>query len=1230
LWCEAWRVGISPHKVVVSLRTNVSDGGIDAHVDGLPTTDSLLVKGKSFFQVKAGHAFKPWQKSNLLWELFGNSKALPNVKTLAPAVRECIQVQGRYIIVTFGHDLTPQQHITAVDNIKSLLEGCGYKEPKVDVLGQAQLLGLMARFPSLILSLMGKGDLPFYSLDTWRSRSDMTQRLCVAQAQSNLIEAIRNTLRESTFQHIRVIGEPGVGKTRLVLEALSTEYLASSVVYVPHAEDFQDSRLFNEFLRGDVGYSVLLVVDECTERDRASIWSALKGKLNIRLVTIDHGPERSSDGGMLVLECPPLPEEQVKAIIESYLPKGTNTTRWSEWCEGSPRVAHAVGENLQRTPEDVLSSPATVQLWERFVAGYQRLDTRPAQEALTVLRYVALFQRFGFEDPVSEEGVFISRLVQEADPAITWPRFQDIVQNLRGRRILQGRRTLFIVPKALQIHLWIDYWKNYGRGFDFESFFTNLPSGLRHWFLQLFIYAHADSVAQDVVQNIVSPIGPFAKREFLLSEAGTRFLSYLAEADATGTLAVIERSFSDWSDEELRAWVTGRQNIVWALEKIVVWREHFIRAANILIRLSLTETSTFSNNSTGILTSLFTVGLGWAATQAPPQERYPLIEGLLDSEVEARKFLGLQLCKSWLDTYGGFRIVGAEYQGMRKEIEFWKPKKWGEVFDAWRLVWRHLFTISRNWSVGQRCLANNALIETGARLIHYADVSHEVMDTMFKIVDDPATDVAHLTRMVIQELKIRTGKMPRGIMARLHKLDAKITGDSFWERFARYVLNTSWDEDYTVQNGGVKDLKTPSKRVQKLAAEAGREQQVFFEHLPRLVRVDGYRLAEFGQNICPIIHSREIMDALITEQLSAISEKKTQFIGGYFQGLKVFSVEEWEAAMDSLISDEQTREVAAEIVFWSGFSEGVLRRLLDLYRAEKVPAFVFQRLAWQASVDNVPASLVEQVVAALVQSEKDDDLMQAIELTSHYFLNRDQPRSCNEDLLFSLITAKTFFQNHLNVSIGHEWHLVADGFLKRFPTRDVELFAVIVPRLEALSSITSMRYHSQIADEIAREHSEQVWPIISALLESDSINCFWVLQWLGNELGFGEEGKSGAIMFFAPDLIMRWVSKNPSKHAYKLVHCLPKTLSETEGGMLTRRFMEEYGDDERLAGSVMVHFFVGGWTGPESIYLQGKRDRARRWISETTSPKALSWIYRYIDALNKKITQAEIEEERRF
>jgi hypothetical protein len=157
-------------------------------------------------------------------------------------------------------------------------------------------------------------------------------------------------------------------------------------------------------------------------------------------------------------------------------------------------------------------------------------------------------------------------------------------------------------------------------------------------------------------------------------------------------------------ESPLQRWETGRQDIVRTLERIAVWREFFLRAARLLVKLALAENANYANNSTGILLDLFATGLGWAPTQTSPIERFPIIEELLASPDRLRQELGLQICKQWLSTYGGFRVVGAEFQGLRPEIEFWRPQMWGEVFDAWRLVWRHLFTVTRNWDVQERRL----------------------------------------------------------------------------------------------------------------------------------------------------------------------------------------------------------------------------------------------------------------------------------------------------------------------------------------------------------------------------------------------------------------------------------------------------------------------------------------------------------------------------------------------
>ena len=196
-----------------------------------------------------------------------------------------------------------------------------------------------------------------------------------------------------------------------------------------------------------------------------------------------------------------------------------------------------------------------------------------------------------------------------------------------------------------------------------------------------------------------------------------------------------------------------------------------------------------------------------------------IIEELLQSQNGQGIELGLSLCEQWLSTGGGIRVVGAEYQGLRPQLEFWKPQIWGELFDAWRRCWRHLYSVSRDWTPEQRQLANRVLMDAGLELVGFSSVSEEVLQTLSKLAEDEATDTRHFTHGLIRKLRFRSERLPKGVITKLRDLDKKLTGESFWERFSRFVLNTNWDEDYSVKGDKVKELPAPSRRVQKLVDE---------------------------------------------------------------------------------------------------------------------------------------------------------------------------------------------------------------------------------------------------------------------------------------------------------------------------------------------------------------------------------------------------------------------------
>lgn len=1224
LRCEAIANGISMGDVVLSLNLNVKDGGIDAKVENSQASSSLLSKGNTYYQIKTGPSFKPWQPSSLRKELFGKSTAKPSKKLLGDEINNCLNQNGTYALVTFGHDLLPNQHSLAIKELKKLFEDCGYLNPKVCVYGQGQIVSELDKYPSICLDLIGLSDGGFLSIEGWRCNSQMQQALELGDTQKAFIQEVQAALLEGGVQHIRVIGEPGIGKTRLILESVTNEGIAPSVIYVPTGEEFQKSRLFNEILKPDRLYSATLIVDDCDNHNRASIWSALKGHKGIKLITIDHGPEETHDSAMKTFACPQLHDEQIKNILHGYLQNKTDLNNWVSWCSGSPRVAHAVGENLKSNPEDILKSPADVPIWDRFIIGHKEMDSREAEQHRVVLRHLALFHKFGFESPVSEEGRFISQLIQNIDPAITWGRFQVIVQHFRSKRILQGRHTLFIVPKALHVHLWVEFWINHGRGFEFQTFLKQVPTSMKGWFLQLFIYAHAADPAKDVVKDILSINGPFADQAFFKSEVGLRFVNYLAEADPSSTLALLERTIKTWSHEELHAWSTGRQDIVWALEKIVAWDEFFVRATDVLISMALTENASNSNNSKGLLLSLFGIGLGWAPTEAPPSKRLPILQSLVTSTDAAKRSLGIELCERWLKTHGGCRTIGAEYQGLKPPIKFWFPKTYGEVFGYWREVLRFIRNEMNGFDVDDRNHVAKVLVNAAKGLVQNNDLSEEIMDMLLEITKDKEINKGPITQFVIWELRQRKEKLDKKTLNRIRQLDKLLTGDSLWERTGRFVLHTNWDEDYMFKGDKYQELNLPSKRVQKLAKEYMGDFKVFTSHLSKLVREGGHRLPELGVE-CGKLATPDFDEALFTHIQSNSKDINPIYAGGYLAGIRIQDPARWEAWLHRLLLNTDTREIAVDCVIRSGFTESILRDMLTLFLDGKLSSKCFDRFAFSRNRNELGDALFQEIITKLIRNQDDSSVNICIHLIHDYYLDKESSGNFPEELTFEVLTSVHQSDNQ-DQMFDYYWNQIAERYLNKYPHRSIELLAAILNNFAQKAGYSYLDGTSKIANTTVANYPLEAWEIISKILISDESSSELTF-WLGDN-GFDENSRA-AITFLPAEEIIDWVKENKEERQWLIYQMLPKTLDKDEGGQITRLFIDAFYDDD-IIKSLFTHFHMGSWSGPESDYLSKKRDSARRWMSEISSLNIQLWLGQYIDYLSSCIESAQIKEERQF
>lgn len=1223
--CRYSRLG--PTVLTVSSRLTVADGGIDAEVDatsGLTVpTDCLFKACLTGFQIKSGTSFKPWTASAIQAEL------LDSKGKLYSEVQRLVQRGGRYTLICTGHDLTPKQRNEAIDQIALVLANAGFPghSTLIEVFGASQLAEYIERYPGVAALVTTDAIQEALVFDEWVRDDHMSNSFEMSNDQSDLIDQIRQALFGST-KHVRVLGEPGLGKTRLVLEALRDENLAPIVLYIEHGSMFGSTRLFRQLLKSPYNKPLVLVIDELPEQEMAEIWRHLKARCGaLKIVSLDHGRDETQDTDIQRIYAPPLSAETIKKILINRLGDSRELHRWVEICEGSPRVAQAVADNLRANPADLLRPPATVPIWDRFLHGYGKRDEQHARQIDCVTQHLALFNRFGFDDPVGDEARYIADLVAMVDPTIGWARFQEIVQSLRARRVLQGTRTLFYVPKALHIYLWQRFWLNYGRGFDFTHTFNNMPESLHAWFMNMFKYA-GDTATAHVIEDILKPDGVYSKGATLTSAKGARFLSTLAEANPVAVLRLLEATVGSWSDEEIASFRENRQTLVWTLEKIAVWPQQCVRGIRLLIRLAVNEVDTNSNNATGTLRGFFCIGPEAAATEASPAERLPALLPLLRSSTDKERELGLSCMEAALDTHGrGFRIVGPEFQGLKPRAKLWIPKTYGDWWDAQHLYFKTLIDETARWPDQVKPKACSALLRAIQQQIKVKPCTQLAFDVLGTLVFDPNMDSSELNKFFTDWPEYHDQPEIKDITDRIVSIGRSYTKQSLTNRFQRYVVDVdwlTWDEDIRERRGKRNNRAKPL--VNGLAKRVAKGTELFDLILPFLSpEKESPALWHFGDRLASNDPKRSLQDKLIAQ---ALTSRHWGCLGGYLSFVQKHDVLAFRKAVSFLLSSADSAWLGAALTVRSMYDEILFDGCLVAFGKKWIETSQFFALRYGRMWEKIPSSMLERLIHLL------NDEADAASVGLLIGLFHDIPFTATSPFdsatVFSALRTAIPSEKGWNDASGYDWENVCKKLIEFDNHFAMPLLDALLTEMGHHYRLSYDHYVESVAMELVKADPIGAWQLIALHFEATLPK--WrsdLSSWLkGGLASFNEKTDNAPINFLPADSIISWIDIDPEARASLIGHCVPGTLDFDAGGKLSIALIAKYPAIDGVKNGISAAFHTGGWTGPTSLHLKGKREKLRNWLTCGFEFEVTQWIESELEYMDKRIEREEIAEER--
>ena len=1230
LWAEATALSISKNLINIPGSITARDGGVDASVANLGTNtgQGLIKDGRTCYQIKTGE-FSPTQPSNIKKILFRDA---PHGHELHPKVKSCLEENGTLVVVLFGNDSPDATQDQLRDlYVKSLVKADpAFREAKVEVWRQSTLIGFFQQYPSLVLKLKDLGDAPLKSHASWSDEQEMTRHLAVGDSQQAVIAGIQAALRrDDASTHLQVCGPPGIGKTRMVLEATRADDLEPLVVYCRSAVVFRDSPLFTRMTRSDSADHILLVLDECTAMESADVWNSLmRMGSRLRLVTIHHEMTPTS-GRTIPVEIPRLAQDQAQTLIQSYGVPADQAARYAPLCKGSPRAAHVLGQNLAANPEDLLRPPDTAAVWDRWVAGRDPLESQRVRERRVVLRHLALFKGFGFAPPFAGEISAIAALIRGRDSTITQARFDEIVRELRDRRLLQGETTLYITPDVLHIELWCEWWDTYGTNFDIVEFTREVPSELLEGFFEMFRYARESEVASATVARLLGPHGPFADTALLETELGGSFFRALTEANPRAALESLERIIPRWGVERILRFTAGRRQVIEALRCVSVWRDLFVGASRVLLLLAEGENESWANNATGIFVDLFSPAPGRVApTEASPEERFPVLEEALLSGSEAQQAIAVKACECALSTGPFMRMAGPEHQGLRPEAQLWQPRDRQEYIDAYRRVWELLTANVESLRDANRSSAVSVLVRRGQDLAAIPTLDVRIPDDLRKLVERGRASDRQVITAAAEVLHYSDEKLTATARSAWRALHADFGERDYHSRLRRFV-GTALTSDMFERDGGRSERK--QQETARLAEEIIHDLELVVQELPWLVTPeaeDGYL---FGYELGKRDVQTLLLPKLLAAQKEAGSGGSLLFLSGYVRAASARDTLACENLLQALAANPETLGWVFELTWRCDVvTERTAALVLGLVQDGSVSPSELRMFAYSGAVRKLTPSTVARWLELLLERGSLDHVSAALALARMYATDANPPLPA--PLLDRLLLHTAWFSGVAGVGQHRDddwaWCDLARDLIARQPDAVARLAKALFEHFGGRGVLSGRRQSGgavKLLAEMVQRAPEALWVSLLPYLAGGGSRSFWIGQWLAGSDAFGLIER-GALELFPAALVWSWVEDAPNERAPKLASLVPRDLGKAVS--YTRRLLIQYGDTEGVAAALHSTYHSTGWAGPESEHFAKEAERYEQVRATESNAKVNAWLDQHIAYLKSQIQRARIEEER--